>query len=135
MSKANSSAPVTAGRAAKTSAHSKSTVPHRGIHVETVQNLLLIWLDNNINDNNADCRNTISQLRRVVNSINTFTDADQCVDFLTDIYSENVCIIISGALCQNVVPLIHDVAQLHTIFIFCENKTGHEQWAKELVQN
>jgi tetratricopeptide (TPR) repeat protein len=29
------------------------------------------------------------------------------------------------------VPLIHDVVQLHTIFIFCKNKTGHEQWAKE----
>jgi hypothetical protein len=131
MSKANSSAAGTSGSAAKATAHSKSTVPYRRIHVQTVQNLLLIWLDKNINDNSADCRSTVNQLRRVVNSINTFTDVDQCVDFLTDIYPANVCIIISGVLCQTVVPLIHDVAQLDTVFIFSENDTEHEQWAKD----
>jgi hypothetical protein len=28
------------------------------------------------------------------------------------------------------VPLIHDVAQLHTILIFCGNKIEHEKWAE-----
>jgi tetratricopeptide (TPR) repeat protein len=88
-------------------------------------------LDNNIDDNNADCRNTIIQLQHIVNSIKTFTNADQCVDFLTEVYPVKVCMIISGTLCQNVVPLIHDVVQLHTIFIFCENKTELEQWTQD----
>jgi hypothetical protein len=38
--------------------------------------------------------------------------------------------IISGTLCQNIVPLLHDVAQLHTIFLFCGSDTKYEQWAK-----
>jgi len=33
----------------------------------------------NVDDNNADCQNTITQLQRVVNEINTSTDGDQCI--------------------------------------------------------
>jgi hypothetical protein len=99
--------------------------------MQIVQNILLIWLDNNIDSKSADCRNKITQLRCAVNSASTFTDADECVDFVTDIYSENICVIISGALCRNILRLIHDVAQLHSIFILCENKTEHDQSAKD----
>ena len=61
-----------------------------------VQNVLLIWLDSNIDNNSADCRNTTMQLRRAVNSINTFTDGDQCIQFLEDMNQEKACMIISG---------------------------------------
>jgi tetratricopeptide (TPR) repeat protein len=120
----------TAGFSNTTTKAEQDTVSHRRINMQMVQNVLLIWLDTNIDDNSIDCRNTIAQLRCIVNSINTFTNADQCVDFLTNIDDENVCMIISGALCRNLVPLIHDIVQLRSIFFFCENKTVHEQWAK-----
>jgi tetratricopeptide (TPR) repeat protein len=38
--------------------------------------------------------------------------------------------IISAALCQQTISLIHDIAQLRSIFIFCASKTRHEQWIK-----
>ncbi len=110
--------------------HSKGPNDCCQTNARMMQNILLIWLDNNIDENNTDCRNTITQLRCSVNTINTFTNTDRCIDFLTDIYDENVCMIISGALCQHLVPLIHPVIQLQTIFIFCRNKTQLEQWAK-----
>ena len=112
------------------STYSAALIPRPQLNARLVQNVLLIWLDQNIDENNADCCNTIKQLRRVVNSVNTFTDRDQCVDFLTDIDKENVCIIISGTLCQDIVPFIHDIAQLHSILIFCGNNKYHEQWVK-----
>ena len=105
-------------------------VLHRGSNIQMVQNILLIWLDNKIDTNDPDYRNIITRLRCVVNSINIFTNHDQCVNFLRDISNENICMIISSALCQNIVPLIHDIAQLHTIFIFCGGKAEHEQWAR-----
>jgi len=95
-----------------------------------VQNVLLVWLDGNIDENNDDCKNTITQLRRSVHSINTFTDVDECVDFLSDIFSEKVIMIISGAFCQQTVPLIHDITQLQNVFLVCASKTEHEQWTK-----
>jgi hypothetical protein len=99
--------------------------------IKMVQNVLVIWLDNNINVKSEDCSNTISQLRRVVNTVHAFNDTDQCIDFLTDICNENVFMIISGALCKNIVSLFHAVTQLHTIIICCEDQTRYEQWAKQ----
>jgi len=134
MATAKSSASVKSDgviEAQQASTHSEGTVSRERINVQMAQNVLLIWLDNNIDDNSANCRNTLTQLRCAINTIKTFTDSDQCVDFLTDNYREKVCLIISGTLCQKVVPLIHDIPQLHTILIFSGNKTGHEQWAKD----
>ena len=60
--------------AEQASSHSKDAVGRRRTNVQMAQNVLLIWLDKNIDDNSADCRNTITQLRRAVNAISTYTD-------------------------------------------------------------
>src|SRR5437879_1497112 len=93
------------------SAHSKDPVRRGRINMQMVQNVLLIWLDNNIDDKNADCRNTIIQLRRVVNTINTFTDGEECIQFLENMHNEKACMIISGSLGQHIVPRIHNMSQ------------------------
>ena len=95
-----------------------------------VQNVLLIWLDDSIDNQNVNCRHTITQLRSTINTTMTFTDPDECVDFLTNISDENVCMIISAALSQHLVPFIHPIAHLQSIFILCGNKTQLEQWAQ-----
>ena len=109
---------------------SKDSHTRQWISNKMVQIDRLIWLDNSINDNNDDCRNTVNKLRQVAKVINTFTDMDECVDFLTDIHNQNIFMIISDALYQNIVSLIHDVAELCTIFIFCRNKITCKQWTK-----
>jgi hypothetical protein len=114
-----------------TSDFSNGAAVRRRVNIKIVQNVLLIWLDSNIDDRNADCRNTIIQLRRVVNTINTFCDGEQCVEFVRTINNEKACMIISGSLGQRIVPLIHSMPQVDSIFIFCGNKTPHERWAKE----
>jgi hypothetical protein len=95
------------------------------------QNVLLIWLDKNINDNNKDCQNTISQLRRVVNTINKFTDSEECIEFINNINDEKICMIISGSLGEDIVPRVHYMSQVDSVFIFCRNKERHEQWIKD----
>src|ERR1700684_4551425 len=120
-----------AAKAEQTSAGSKRVAPRQRITVQMMQNILIIWLDKNIDDNSADCRNTISQLRRIVNTINTFTDDYECIQFLNIMGDEKACMIISGSLGQHVVPHIHNISQVDSIFIFCGNKKYHEQWAKE----
>ncbi|CAF3666673.1 unnamed protein product [Adineta steineri] len=96
-----------------------------------MQNVLLIWLDNNINENNADCTNTIKQFKRVVNNVNTFTDGEQCVEFIQTITNNKVCMIVSDSLGQHIVPNVHDMSQVDTILVFCNNQASHEQWTKE----
>jgi hypothetical protein len=88
-----------------------------------VQNVFLIWLDSNIDENNSeDCRKTIAQLRRVVNSVNIFTNEEQCLAFLTEKKDEKACMLISGSLGQHIIPQVHDMPQVDSIFIFCDNK-------------
>ena len=57
-----------------------------------IQNFHLVWLDADIDEtHNEDCRNSISQLRQVVNTVNTFVDADECIDFITDMEEVQAC--------------------------------------------
>ena len=131
MDKKKSTATGKTGGAEQASAIPKDRNPPRRINVKMVQNVLLIWLDSNIDDSNADCRNTVSKLQRVVNSISTFTDGDQCIEFINSMNDEKACMIISGALGQHIVPRVHNLSQVDSIFIFCGNKKRHEEWAKD----
>jgi hypothetical protein len=101
-------------------------------HPRVIENFLVVWLDSNLDDTiDDDYRDTVDQLRGVVNAINTFSDVDNCVDFLSDIKDEKAFMIISGALGQQMTSYIHDIPQLHSIYVFCGSKTKHEQWAKD----
>jgi hypothetical protein len=109
----------------------KDAGTRRRPNIRMVQNVMLISLDKNINNKKEDCCNTVTQLRHVGITVHTFTDTDQCIDFVTDSFIEKVVLIISGALCQNIVPLVHDIDQIHYFFIFGKNKIRYEQWAKQ----
>ncbi|CAF1021309.1 unnamed protein product [Adineta steineri] len=95
------------------------------------KNVLLIWLDNNIKDNNADYSNTIKHLKRIINNVNTFTNGRQCVEFIQTITNTNVCMIISGSFEKYIVPYVHVMSQVDTIFIFCDNQEWHRQSTKD----
>ncbi|CAF1565532.1 unnamed protein product, partial [Adineta steineri] len=110
---------------------SENAVENRRINMQRIQNVLLIWLDNNINKNDADCDNTIKQLKRVVNNINTFTDGEECIEFIQTTTNNKVCMIVSGSLGKYIVRHVHDMFQVDTILIFCNNQEWHKQWAKE----
>jgi hypothetical protein len=134
MSKKNSATSDHTGskaNASQVAAVPKGTMPRSRVNIQRMQNVLLIWLDNNIDDSNEDCRNTVTELRRVVNDIHKFTDVDQCIDFLTENYNGKVIMVISRALCQETMPLIHDIVQLRTIFVICSTENMDEQWTKE----
>ena len=92
----------------------------RPIQARIIQNFTLLWLDSNIDEYN------VTQLRHIINSINILTNPDQCVEFLNRIKHEKVFMIVSGTLCQSVIPLVHDMSQLDSIYIFCENPSNSE---------
>ncbi|CAF1135897.1 unnamed protein product [Adineta steineri] len=110
---------------------STSTIVNRRMNMQRTQNVVSIWLDNNIDDNNADRSNTIKQLKRVVNNINTFTNGKQCVEFIQTITNNKICMIVSGSLGKHIMPRVHDMSQVDTIFIFCSNRIWHKLWVKK----
>ncbi|CAF2744616.1 unnamed protein product [Rotaria sp. Silwood2] len=117
-----------------TAAHilSNSTITKRDRHTnaqDMVQNFLLIWLDGKIDEFIDDYRNSIKQLRRTVNTIEIFRDVDECIGYISQLQNEKSFLIVSGALCESVVPRIHDVAQVYSIYIFCRKQSKYEEWA------
>ena len=98
------------------------------------QNFVLMWLDPNIDQSVLDYQNTLAQLRSTINDVHIFTLSNECVDFLTEINKMKTFLIIDGGLSQQVVPLIHEIPQLNTVYILCNNKVRYEQWAKAWVK-
>ena len=96
-----------------------------------VQNYLLVWLDANVNASTEDSQHTVQQLRTVVNDINLFMDPEECVAFLDGIQLEKVFLIASGSLGRDLVPRIHPMTQVDAIYIFCGDKSRHEEWVKK----
>ena len=121
------------GGVKQSSAQSKDAAapPRWRMNIQMVQNVMLLWLDNNIDEDSTGCRNTITQLRRVVHTVNKYMNVDQCIEFLISIENGKACMMISGSLGQYVVPLVHDIPELDSIFILCGDRNFHKQWAKE----
>jgi tetratricopeptide (TPR) repeat protein len=115
--------------AAVASMEPPSTRLRRLPYVRPVQNFLLVWLDRSIDEEtDDDCRHTIIKLRQVVNQINTFTDVDECIDFISDIEDDKIFIIVSGEYSEITVPVLQDILPVSCIYIFSKNKPQHEQW-------
>ena len=127
MSKAKSAA----AKIEQTSAHLKGASGDGRINTQMIQNVFLVWLDSKIDEKSNDCRNTIAQLRRAVDTVKIFTDCEQCIQFLENIDKEKACMVVSGALGQQIVPRLQNMSQVDSIFIFCGNRKYHEQWAKD----
>ncbi|CAF1446603.1 unnamed protein product [Rotaria sordida] len=113
---------------------SNSIIPKRDHRTDTheiIQNFLLIWLDENIDESSDDHLNSIKQLRRTINTIEIFHDTNECIGYMSRVQNEKSFLIISGALCESVVPGIHDMIQLHSIYVFCRQQERYEEWAKD----
>ena len=96
-----------------------------------VQNYLLVWLDANVTASSEDSQRTLEQLRGVVNDVTLFIEPEECITFLEGIQLEKVFLITSGSLAQNLVPRIHPMTQIDAIYIFCGDKSRHEEWVKK----
>ena len=104
----------------------------RTVHDNILQNFVLIWLDSKHNELKNNCYSSIRQLRDIINITHIFYDIDDCIDFLTEIEGRRTFMIISSTLSQQLVPLIHDILQLHSIYIFSYDTKINDQRTKKL---
>jgi tetratricopeptide (TPR) repeat protein len=115
----------------KSTTPSSSTRFRRPPNAGIVQNFYLVWLDGSIDETNDDCRNSITKLRQVISTVNTFVNVDECIDFINGIKDERIFMILPGFLAQTNIATVHEKPQITAIYIFCGNKARHEKWAKK----
>ncbi|CAF3989882.1 unnamed protein product, partial [Rotaria sp. Silwood1] len=104
---------------------------HRAQPHEIVQNFLILWLDEDIDEVIDEYYNSIQHLQQIVNTIEPFNDTDECVDYLSQLQNEKAFLIVSDTLCETVVPRIHHMTQLYSIYVFSHKQSGYEEWAKD----
>ena len=96
------------------------------------RNYRLVWLNSdNVEINSNVCVDIMTKLREVVNDVKTFTSANECIDFITDITEQNVFLILSGRIDQFVIDTIQDILQVNHVYILCEPKAEYEQCTKQ----
>ncbi len=91
----------------------------------------LIWLD----ANGAESRDTEQKLRSVINYLKKFQDVKQCQQYIEErSKNDRLVIIVSGRLGREIVPSIHKLRQVVSIYVYCMNKKSNEQWSSKFAK-
>lgn len=93
--------------------------------------LCLIWLDANVDET----RDTEEQLRSTINHFKKFQEVKQCQQYIEErSEKDRLLLIVSGRLGKEIVPSIHQLRQVTSIYVYCHDKEGHEQWALKFAK-
>ena len=110
-----------------------STKLRRQLHIPVVQNFHLVWLDESIDeDNNKEYCESVVKLRQIVNTINTFTDVDECIDFITDIEHELCIMLVSEFFFGIIAFIIPEIHQITSVYIYHRDKSLSKYSSSEL---
>ncbi|CAF1324012.1 unnamed protein product [Adineta ricciae] len=95
-----------------------------------LENFLIVYFDEHLDENGEDFQNTLTQLQNKVSEVVLFNDMDICLQFMNQLHNEKVIFIISGSHKENLVPEIHIVPQVDSIYLIGTNSTYDKQWNK-----
>ncbi|CAF1475975.1 unnamed protein product [Adineta steineri] len=93
-----------------------------------VQNQLLIWLDESMDETNEDYKHILTQIQTDAGNVNVFTQRNECVDFLSDNEDIKSFLVVENNIAQQIISLINDIPQLDGVYIFSNNKSLDKQW-------
>ncbi|CAF1224302.1 unnamed protein product [Adineta ricciae] len=91
----------------------------------------LLWLDAAIHTNTEN-QEAQKQLRACINHVIPFEDPNRCQRYIQTTSSQDrLVLIVSGRLGREVVPLIHQIRQLSSVYVYCMDEEGNKKWAKD----
>ncbi len=98
---------------------------------QNLETYSLIWLDATVNISKENIR-AQQQLRTSINHLRIFEDDNECEEYIRSIPKEDrIVLIVSGGLGQKIVPHIHQLRQVFSIYVYCMNKKKNQQWAQQ----
>jgi hypothetical protein len=110
---------------------SKSIEPTSPIDNTYLETFLLVWLDPHVETRKENIR-TQKRLREILTCLITFDKVDTCEQWLKKCCTnEKIILIVSGAYGQEIVPRIHDLPTIVTIYIYCLHVDLNKIWAKD----
>jgi hypothetical protein len=96
---------------------------------DNLETFSLLWLDASVNQT-EDNRHAQEELQTIFNQLKTFDDANQCEQCIKSVPVEDrIVLIVSGQLGREIVPRIHSLEQVLSIYIYCQDVKSNEQWS------
>ena len=96
-----------------------------------LETFALLWLDASVNSSEEN-RHAQQHLRSTINYLKTFEDVEQCQQYIQFVSPyDRLVLIVSGQLGRQIVPNIHKLQQVSSIFVYCGNKQLNEEWARQ----
>lgn len=88
----------------------------------------LIRLDNN--QDSEDFKKAYEKLRPILNHLKKFHDVKECQQYIEHRSQQvRIIMIVSGRLGSEIVPSIHELRQVTSIYVYCMNKAKNKKWA------
>ncbi|CAF4731137.1 unnamed protein product, partial [Rotaria sp. Silwood2] len=101
---------------------------HADVGGQSLEIFCIIWLDNNIKA--KDNRDTEQKLRSIINRLKKFHDLEQCQKYIEQrSQNERIVMIVSGRLGREIVPSVHKIRQIVSIYVYCMDKERNKHWA------
>jgi hypothetical protein len=101
----------------------------KDIHDQEFEIFCILWLD--ANTHASDNRHTQQHLRSIVNRLKRFTVVEECEKYINERSSEDrVILIVSGQLGRRIVPRIHTIRQVISIYVYCMDEAGNKEWSR-----
>lgn len=106
------------------------TSPKPANTIVNFETFVLIWLDPNV-DASAENVETQARLRKVLTSLITFDKAEKCEKWLKKrCPDEKIVLIVSGGFGREIVPKIHHLPVLISIYVYCLDVETNKIWSQ-----
>jgi len=93
----------------------------------------ILWLDSEVN-NSEENLTTQQKLFHAFDNVEVFEDENVCQQFIESEQEQPLLLIVSGRLSRRIIPAIDRLEHVLGIYIYCMDKSRHEEWAKDYVK-
>ena len=101
---------------------------------DNLETFSIFWLDVQVNTT-EDNQHTQLKLREIINHLKTFDDQGECHQRILSLSTQDrLVLIVSGRCGRQLVPQIHHLRQVSSIYVYCMDKKANEQWAKDFIK-
>jgi hypothetical protein len=91
----------------------------------------ILWLDPSVNDA-KEYVDAQHRLRASINYIRTFKNNDDCEQYIQSVpVQDRIIFIVNNQLGQELIPRIHQLRQIFSIYIYSTDNKRSGQWIKE----
>ncbi|CAF3372980.1 unnamed protein product [Rotaria socialis] len=98
---------------------------------DRLETFSLVWIRNEI-DKIEQHQNHEQKLRTIINHLKIFDNIEQCQQYFQVISKEDrFVVIINDKLSREIVPMIHNLNQVSSIYVYCSEEKKHKKWSKD----